>query len=779
MRLSLVDLKYLKMSNPQKMIPTKLRPKVPCYCKKCNGKYVETRTRKKHEQDENRLQASNSSMKKRQDKERPSIRIPELPDDSKTEESTVSSQNPYDDDIVMIDSDHNHSNDNRPEKSVHIRKKRRRHNRFRETFDIIIDPGEEPAQFSDSSSDEDDFRPIDDFNDNESDFDVDDDDELFAAPSTNLNYDPDEEGITDINDPWILLWIFKYQERFRLPDVAVSSLISFFSLVLKTINPTRFKEFPSSAYMARKLLDIKKKSKTFAVCTDCNKLYDPEYIIPKAGDNTNLGFKCTNIEFPDHPIQKYRESCGSELLTKVPTSNGYKWCPKMVYPLPCLKAQLTAMYKRHNFEELLKKWANRDTITNVITDIYDGEIWKNFPSNLDNPTSRFFTDRTADSNLGLMINLDWFQPFEFSVYSCGAIYGVICNLPRDIRFKKENMLTLGLLPGPNEVKLDRINHYLSPIIDELLELWNGFDLPISDKYPTGKKIRLAMICCSNDIPAARKLCGHISALVACHRCYKIASGTEGQRANFGGFEDINDWFKMKDPVEHRLNAIIWKKQLTKDDRKRHVSRTLVRWSEMLRLPYFDPIRFLVVDPMHNLFLGIAHWIVKRLWIDSGKITKSDLELMEKRAKKIKVPADLGRIPYKIATGEGFSGFTADQWKSFIMIYATTIMWDLLSESDQKILANFVRACFLLTTRIIDNNALDEAHSRLLNVALLVEENYGPEVITPNIHLSLHLAECCRDYGPIYSFWCYSFERMNGILGNHLPIFVKKRIYIFY
>jgi hypothetical protein len=69
---------------------------------------------------------------------------------------------------------------------------------------------------------------------------------------------------------------------------------------------------------------------------------------------------------------------------------------------------------------------------------------------------------------------------------------------------------------------------------------------------------------------------------------------------------------------------------------------------------------------------IAHWIVKRLWIDSGKITKVHLELMEKRAKNIKVPADLGRIPHKIATGEGFSGYTADQWKSFIMVYAIPI-----------------------------------------------------------------------------------------------------------
>ena len=139
--------------------------------------------------------------------------------------------------------------------------------------------------------------------------------------------------------------------------------------------------------------------------------------------------------------------------------------------------------------------------------------------------------------------------------------------------------------------------------------------------------------------------------------------------------------------------------------------------------------------------------------------------MEKRAKQIKVPADVGRIPHKIATGEVFLDYTANQWKTFIMIYATPIMWDLLGEADRKILTNFVKACFLLTTRIIDDSALDEAHSQLLTVTRLVEDNYGPEMITPNIHLFLHLTECCRDYSPMYAFWCYSFERMNGILSK--------------
>ena len=34
------------------------------------------------------------------------------------------------------------------------------------------------------------------------------------------------------------------------------------------------------------------------------------------------------------------------------------------------------------------------------------------------------------------------------------------------------------------------------------------------------------------------------------------------------------------------------------------NKTGVRWSDLLRLPYFDILRCVVVDPMHNLFLGL-------------------------------------------------------------------------------------------------------------------------------------------------------------------------------
>jgi len=39
----------------------------------------------------------------------------------------------------------------------------------------------------------------------------------------------------------------------------------------------------------------------------------------------------------------------------------------------------------------------------------------------------------------------------------------------------------------------------------------------------------------------------------------------------------------------------------------------------------------------------------------------------------------------------------------------------------------------------------------------------------NIHLALHIPDCCRDYGPIYSFWLFPYERLNGYIGKTLVI----------
>ena len=55
---------------------------------------------------------------------------------------------------------------------------------------------------------------------------------------------------------------------------------------------------------------------------------------------------------------------------------------------------------------------------------------------------------------------------------------------------------------------------------------------------------------------------------------------------------------------------------------------------------------------------------------------------------------------------------------------------------------------------------------LLNFCQKFEHLYGKERCTPNLHLHSHLKDCLLDYGPAHSFWCFSFERYNGLLGAY-------------
>ena len=552
----------------------KTRNRVECNCTlHCNGsKWVDPRTFERHQQEIERFRTITSvpqstsqfrsSMSSSVDVGSSSTSKRRRKQEEEEEEGQDSSNSSY--------SDSDESNQTDYQEPINIPTKRKRYPKFRQTELIPDDENlNNDSDDNDSSDDNgggsddngggsgdngggsDDNDGLNDNGDDNEDFDnnesyTEDDDrgfsdddvpiEQFTAPDfDDFDFESDDEypdSNIEFNDSWILLWILKYQARFRLPDVAINSLIKFFRIVLSDADNERFKNFPTSSYMMRKMLEFGKHSKRYAVCPSCNKLYKESEIL------STSEFKCNHVEFPIHPRRNLRKPCGTEVTDRVPTTSGFIIKPKMVYPLPSLKAQIIAMYRRPGFESLLEKWTNRDEEAGLYTDIYDGEIWKTFPSSTDN-SAQFFTPDTADSHLGIMINLDWFQPFDSASYSTGAIYGVICNLPREVRFKKENMLILALLPGPNEVKLHKINHYLAPIVDELLEFWSGVNLPPSEDHLEVKKIQLVVICCANDIPAARKLCGYISAKAACYRCHKRANV---RRSNFSGFDDISEWF---------------------------------------------------------------------------------------------------------------------------------------------------------------------------------------------------------------------------------------------
>lgn len=717
----------------------KSRSKVACHCNKCNGLLIDPRTKLEHErrQSKNLLQPALTKQDSIDNldilMDFSSIQEPAVSEDPSIQKSAL------------------------PEELEFIFQPRKRKPApNRATFDI-------PSETDDVQMDNED-------NISATSTESDDNNELYdtfedySTPPFEHLSDFDENS-TDSQFKWIIMWIMNFRIKFNLPNTAIDALIKFIKLLLEDVDGVKFESFCSSLYTANKSLGISDAFVKFVACKKCHKLYNIEKVARFRQDNSISTMKCTHVEFPNSATKRSK-ICGTALSIQTRLLCGsIKSKPELIFPFATIQHQLADMYQRPGFENSLRHWTNRTTFDNLICDIYDGDIWKTFKEDpFDQKSALFFRHEKADSHLGLVLNLDWFQPYSGLTYSIGVIYAAIANLPHDIRFKRENMLILGVIPGPSEPSLHQINHYISPVVDDLNFLWNGITLNLTAECLEGKTIRAALILVSCDIPAARKLCGHISALVSCHRCNKKANYINNQH-NFGDMKNMDEWFIRKDSALHRQKAIEWRRCKSNAARKRFVSENGIRWSELLRLQYFDPIRHVVIDPMHCLFLGIAKWIVKRIWIDEGILTQNMLNEMQHMMQRFQIPTDIGRIPGKINSGEGFSSFTADQWRNFIVIYATVVCWKNLSNTDRRILSHFVQVCQILVCRIVKRNLMNEAHERLIKIIKLIECKYGQEKITPNLHLSLHLCECAYDYGPLYSFWCFSFERMNGFLGS--------------
>ena len=106
------------------------------------------------------------------------------------------------------------------------------------------------------------------------------------------------------------------------------------------------------------------------------------------------------------------------------------------------------------------------------------------------------------------------------------------NLPYQTRFKRQNIILLGIISGPSEPAKD-INQYLRPFVDELNELFTG--IPMQVHKIAIKTVRCILLGVACDMPAGRKAAGFLShsAHLGCTKCYKNFTGGIGSKAYFG------------------------------------------------------------------------------------------------------------------------------------------------------------------------------------------------------------------------------------------------------
>lgn len=291
----------------------------------------------------------------------------------------------------------------------------------------------------------------------------------------------------------------------------------------------------------------------------------------------------------------------------------------------------------------------------------------------------------------------------------GAIYLTIQNLPRSERFKEENVILVGVIPGPSEPKLV-INSYLSPLVEELKLGWyNSFAVTTPDHVAIN--VRVALSCVACDIPASRKAIGFLGhhSNLACNKCIKEFSVSFGTPTNYSGFKR-NEWVP-RTALLHCQHCEEILQETTRAGVKRLESQYGVCYSILLSLPYFGPIRFTAIDPLHDLLLGTGKHCFK-VWVAKGILTDTSLTEIDHRARLIKVPSEVGRLPTNISSNYG--GFKEDQWRAWITVYSLVILKGILPPSHFLCWMVFVRACWRLCQRILRKVDLVTADLLLLN-----------------------------------------------------------------
>ena len=567
----------------------------------------------------------------------------------------------------------------------------------------------------------------------------------------------------------ITLFLNFFHLCYHVSERGMANLLKFIrvlvSCIAKLCNNTLLTQLaialPKSLYSVRKHFTKDNHCIEYVVCPTCSSLYlFDECIVYENG--TQVSKLCDHVDFPNHPHASRRNKCNTRLLKSIRVGKKSKLVARKLFPYHSVIISLKKMIKRRGFLSMCDHWRERETQPGILGDVYDGEIWKS----LQMVNGRPFL--ALPNNLCLGLNIDWFNPYSETEYSVGAIYLSIFNLPRDKRYKLDNIILVGMMPGPKEPK--NVNPFLQPLVEELNELFAGINVRTPSAFFPVTNVRALLCCIMCDLPACRKVCGfsNYNAFKGCSKCLKsFPTAHFGEKPDYSGY-DCEKWVK-RDLSSHRIKANEYKSAPTLTKRNEIQRAHGVKFSFLLNLPYFDVVRWHTIDPMHNLFLGIAKHAFKT-WKNLGVLQANDYETIQSKVDLMNPPPKLGRIVRKM--GSGFASLTANEWKNWILIYSIHSLYGLLPSEHFDCWCLFVEACRLFLLPVATEAQISTAHDLLVIYFTEFLRIYGSDYCSPNMHMACHMKECVLDYGPVSAFWCFAFERYNGTLEG-----IKKSWYL--
>lgn len=355
-------------------------------------------------------------------------------------------------------------------------------------------------------------------------------------------------------------------------------------------------ELPQSIREALSRFNLDSKTTVYAVCPKCHCTFSPTF---RHGSATPIYQEyCSNHPTPGSG------SCNEPLLKL--SRSGAK-LPIKPFVFHDFNDWFASLLSRPDLELAMNK-ACDDFVSaaqkpppSCMKDIWDGDYVRDF---MGPDGAKLFFDGGDEGRYGFTLNVDFFNIEGMTTrgrtLSCGIITMACINLPPELRYKSENMYVAGIIPndGPTRTEL---NYYLCPIIDIFVISWSdGVRFSRTALHSDGHLCRYAVVAVVNDLPSARQ-----TAAMASHSSHFFCSVCQCYHQSNLGRSDYAQW-KLLDMQLLCTQAEKWRDASSIRERNDIFSSHGVRWSELWRLPYWNPVRQLIVDAMHGVLERVVH-----------------------------------------------------------------------------------------------------------------------------------------------------------------------------
>lgn len=389
-------------------------------------------------------------------------------------------------------------------------------------------------------------------------------------------------------------------------------------------------------------------------------------------------------------------------------------------------------------DSLQYRYRRKKKNANGIEDIYDGMAYKK-----ECEPGGFLS---SEYNYSFTLNTDGCKVSNSSNASAWPVLLTVNELPPHLR--KRNMLLAGIWVDNTHPNL---NSLLFPSVKELHDLYTtGITWkPTGTDTVTSKFVTLMCVVDSIARPALLNMT-QFNGEYGCTFCYAKGKGDGPVRT-----------YSIEENAPARTDEEI--RRHMKEAREINEKVLGVKGTSVLKaLPKFDLARGMIVESMHNVYLGATKQHILQLMFGKAtdpwyRGTPKLLAVVNSRLKNIRPPSRISRKPRNLETAKQWK---ASEWRNLLLYYGTICLRGVIRDCDLEHFTLLSQAAYILNKDSISTAELQGARLLLEKYVILFNEIFGERYMTFNIHLLNHLTDTVENWGPLWANSAFPFESMN-------------------